>query len=57
MTDKQPTTSVDSDHLAALSAAIRVGIDDIESGRHQDVDDPGLWVDEIAKAVTTQSVA
>lgn len=57
MTETHPTSNVDSEHLAALSAGIRVGIDDIESGRYEDVHNPGLWVEEIATAVTTQSLA
>lgn len=55
--EKRPTSDVESEHLAALSAAIRVGIDDIEAGNFDDVDDPAVWVEGVAKTVTTQSVA
>lgn len=57
MSHERPTSDVESEHLAALSAAIQVGSDDIEAGNYNDVDDPAVWVEEIAKTVTTQSVA
>lgn len=41
-----------SEHLAGLRVAIRIGVDDIGGGRYESVDDPGVWVDEITKGVT-----
>lgn len=57
VSDKRPTNDVESEQLTALIAAIQVGIDDIEAVNYDDVDDPAVWVEEIAKTVTTQSVA
>ncbi|MDO9589940.1 MAG: hypothetical protein Q7J04_02215 [Microcella sp.] len=57
MSVKRTASDVESEHLAALSAAIQVGIDDIEAGSYDDVDVPAVWVEEIAKTATTQSVA
>ncbi len=57
MSEKRQTSDVESDHLAALTAAIQVGIDDIDAGNYDDVVDPTVWVEEIATTVTTQSVA
>lgn len=57
MTEKRPTSDVETEHLAALGAAIQVGIDDIEAGNYEHVNNPDAWVDDISKTVTTQSVA
>ena len=46
-----------SEQLAALRAAIQIGIDDIEVGKYEDVDDTHAWVHEIAETVTTPFVA
>ena len=47
----------ESEQLAALRAAIQIGIDDIEADKYEDVDDTHTWVQEIADTVTTKSVA
>ncbi len=57
MSDRGPSSDVESEHLDALTAAIQVGIDDLAAGNYQNVDNPNVWVEEIAKTVTTQSVA
>lgn len=54
---QRAAADIDSEQLAALRAAIQIGIDDIEASRYEDVDDTHAWVQEIADTVTTKSVA
>ena len=54
---QQALADAESEQLAALRAAIQIGIHDIEVGKYEDVDDTHAWVNEIAETVTTQFVA
>jgi len=54
---QRAAADVESEQLAALRAAIQIGVDDIEAGRYEDVDDIHAWVHEIADTVTAKSVA
>ena len=54
---QQALADAESEQLAALRAAIQIGIDDIEVGKYEDVDDTHAWAHEIAETVTTQFVA
>ena len=58
MLEKLPTTAdAELEQLAALRAAIQIGIDDSEVGRYEEIDDTHTWVRGIADTVTTPSVA
>jgi hypothetical protein len=54
---QQALADAESEQLAAVRAAIQIGIDHFEAGTYEDVDDPHAWVHEIAQTVTTQSGA
>ncbi len=54
---QQAQGDAESEQLAALRAAIQIGIDDIEDGKYENVDDAHSWVHEIAETVTPQFVA
>ena len=57
MSETRAPPDVEVERLAALSAAIQAGIDDVAAGNSEVVDNPDAWVEDIAKTVTTQSVA
>lgn len=53
MSEQQRVTAdTESEQLAALRAAIQIGIDDVEASRFDDVDDAHAWVREIADTVS-----
>jgi hypothetical protein len=54
---KQDSADLEAEQLAALRAAIQTGVDDIEAGNYEDVDDTRAWAQEIAETVTAKSVA
>ncbi|WP_165310754.1 hypothetical protein [Microbacterium protaetiae] len=47
----------DPDQVGALRAAVQMGIDDIEAGRCEDLEDVRAWMQEAARGVTAKSVA
>lgn len=49
----QNLDDAESERLALLSAAILVGVEDIDAGHHETVDDPDTWIQVIANAVTS----
>jgi hypothetical protein len=54
---QQAAADIEAEQLAALRAAIQTGVDDIEAGNYEDVDDTHAWAHEIAETVTAKSVA
>ena len=57
MSEKRQVADVESEHLAALRAAIQVGDDDLEAGTYESVDNPDVWVAGIAKLASTAPTA
>lgn len=45
------------DQLAALRAAVQMGVDDVAAGRFEDLDDVHTWTQGIVDGITTKSVA
>lgn len=57
MSEHRSPADVESEQRAALRAAIQAGIDDVEAGRYEDVENVDVWVERISETVTTRSVA
>lgn len=54
---EERATDAQWEQRAALGAAIQAGLDDIDAGHYEVVDEPATWVHGVAQTVPTRSIA